>query len=116
MVNIEQVRREWDRRGFSCDVWVDPPGQRWEDYVHTTDERVMVVEAQVEFEIAGVCHRPPPGETLLIPAGALHSVRNLGAGQARWLYGYRRRVTQSLAGGLRTSGAPWTRRGRHRPG
>ncbi len=91
MVNIEQVRRDWDRCGFSCDVWVDPPGQRWEDYVHTTDERVMVVEGEVEFEIAGVCHRPPPGVTLLIPAGALHSVRNLGAGQARWLYGYRRR-------------------------
>jgi len=74
-VNIEQVCREWDRRGFSCDVWVDSPGQRWEDYVHTTDELVMVVEGQVEFEIAGVCHRPPPG--------APHSVRNLGRHSTR---------------------------------
>jgi quercetin dioxygenase-like cupin family protein len=90
-VNIEQVCREWDRRSFSCDVWVDPPGQRWEDYVHTIDELVMVVEGEVEFEIAGIRQCPPPGETLLIPAGALHSVRNLGASQARWLYGYRRR-------------------------
>jgi len=91
-VNIEQVCREWDRRGFSCDVWVYPPGQRWEDYVHTTDELVLVVEGVVEFEIAGLSHRPPPGETLLIPAGAPHSVRNLGAAQSRWLYGYRRRT------------------------
>lgn len=90
-MNIEQVCREWDRCGFSCDVWVDPPGQRWEDYVHRTDERVMVVEGEVEFEIAGIRQRPPPGETLLNPAGVLHSVRNLGAGQARWLYGYQRR-------------------------
>jgi hypothetical protein len=37
-VNIEQIRRDWDRCGFSCDVWIDPPGQRWEDYVQTTDE------------------------------------------------------------------------------
>jgi len=64
-VTIEQVRREWDRRGFSCDVWVDPPGQRWEDYVHTMDERVMVVEEQVGFEIAGIRQRRPPGETLV---------------------------------------------------
>ena len=24
--------------GFSCDLWVDPPGQVWEDYRHATDE------------------------------------------------------------------------------
>ena len=87
-MNIETIRQDWRNRGFSCDLWVDPPGQCWEGYVHATDELVMIVEGRVEFEIEGVIHRPDPGQELYIPAGALHSVRNLGRTQARWLYGY----------------------------
>ena len=30
------------------------------------------------------------GEELLIPAGAIHSARNIGANTALWLYGYKR--------------------------
>ena len=87
-MNIESVRQDWRQRGFSCDLWVDPPGQCWEGYVHATDELVMTVEGQVELEIEGAIHRPDPGQELFIPAGAVHSVRNLGRTQARWLYGY----------------------------
>lgn len=78
----------WRARGFSCDLWVDPPGQVWADFVHATDELVMVVEGDVEFEIAGRRCRPAPGEELLIPARARHTVRTLGPGGSRWLYGY----------------------------
>jgi mannose-6-phosphate isomerase-like protein (cupin superfamily) len=40
--------------------------------------------------VAGVISQPSPGEELFIPAGAIHSVRNLGTTRACWLYGYRR--------------------------
>jgi hypothetical protein len=50
----------------------------------------MVVEGDVEFEIEGVTHRPPPGVERLIPAVASHTVRNRGRGESRWLYGYER--------------------------
>ena len=44
----------------------------------------------MEFEIAGqVCHTAIRDE-LLIPAGTIHSARNIGATTARWLCGYRR--------------------------
>jgi uncharacterized cupin superfamily protein len=89
-MDIASIRQHWRQRGFSCDLWVDPPGQCWERYLHATDELVMVVEGEVEFEVAGVIHQPWPGEELFIPAGAVHSVRNRGKGQARWLYGYGR--------------------------
>jgi quercetin dioxygenase-like cupin family protein len=89
-LDIETIRRDWHDRGFSCDLWTDPPGQRWEGYVHTTDELVMILEGDVEFEIEGICHRPAPGQELVIPAGAEHSVRNLGQTGSRWLYGYGR--------------------------
>lgn len=89
-VDQAAVERSWRERGFSCGLWVDPPGQVWADYVHDTDELVMVVDGDVEFEIDGRVHRPAAGEELFIPARARHTVRNLGRGQSRWLYGYRR--------------------------
>jgi len=91
-VGLDQVaiERSWDERGFSCGLWIDPPGQVWRDYVHDVDELVLVVEGEVEFEIGGHAHRPPRGAELLIPARTRHTVRNLGRGESRWLYGYRR--------------------------
>ena len=47
--------------------------------------------SEVEFELEGRVHRPQPGEELLIPAGAVHSARNIGGATARWLYGYKTR-------------------------
>lgn len=89
-VDRRAVAAEWNARGFSCGLWVDPPGQVWADYVHDVDELVMVVDGEVEFEIEGQVHRPAPGEELFIPAHARHTVRNVGDRESRWLYGYRR--------------------------
>ncbi len=89
-IDREQVAADWAKRGFSCDLWTDPLGRRWEHFTHATDELVVVLEGEMEFEVAGqVCH-PVIGEELLIPAGAIPSARNIGATTARWLYGYKR--------------------------
>lgn len=89
MVDINAIRSNWRSRGFSCDVWTDPPGQIWEDYRHAVDEVVMILEGDVEFEIGSQILRPAVGEEVLIPAGVLHSVRNTGGITSRWLYGYK---------------------------
>jgi mannose-6-phosphate isomerase-like protein (cupin superfamily) len=86
----DTVARDWKARGFSCDVWTDPPGQRWEDFVHGADELVMLVEGEIEMEIGGRVSVPAVGEEVLVPARTRHSVRNAGGTTARWLYGYRR--------------------------
>jgi quercetin dioxygenase-like cupin family protein len=52
---------------------------------------VTVLEGQMEFEIAAHVHHPKPGDELLIPAGRVHSARNIGKTTARWLHGYKRR-------------------------
>lgn len=92
-VDRQAVALEWRARGFSCDLWVDPPGQVWEDYCHTTDELVMPVVGRLELEFGGRCVRPALGEEVLIPAGVSHTVRNIGGTTAQWLYGYRRMQT-----------------------
>ncbi len=80
---------DWRGRGFSCGIWTDPPGQVWADFVHPTDELVMLIEGELELELGGRILRPLPGEAVLIPAGVAHSVRNLGRTRNRWYYGYR---------------------------
>jgi mannose-6-phosphate isomerase-like protein (cupin superfamily) len=91
MVTIDRklIAADWAKRGFSCDLWTDLPGRRWEDFTHGTDELVLVLEGDMKFEIAGkLCH-PAIGEELLIPAGANHSAHNIGSTTARWLFGYK---------------------------
>lgn len=89
MIDIEDVRRNWNQRGFRCDVWIDAPGQVWRDFLHPTDELVMPIEGAIELEFGGHVYRPAIGEEVLIPARTRHTVRNVGPGIARWLYGYK---------------------------
>ena len=85
-----RIAADWAARGFCCELWTDAPGQRWEDFRHPTDELVTVLEGRMEFEIEGEIRYPKPGDELLIPAGAVHSARNIGPTTARWLFGYER--------------------------
>ena len=87
MVDVNSVRSNWRSRGFSCDIWTDPPGQTGQDYTHTADEVVMTMDGDVK--INGKVLRPPVGEEVFIPAGVVHSVRNRGKTTSRWLYGYK---------------------------
>ena len=83
------IERDWRDRGFSCGLWVDPPGQVWEDYVHSVDELVLVLQGNLEVEVGGQTRRLSVGDELFIPAHQSHTVRNVGGNEARWLYGYR---------------------------
>ena len=50
-MNQEQIRKDWDSRGYSFGVFKDPPGQVWADFVHRTDELVVLAEGEIEIEI-----------------------------------------------------------------
>lgn len=88
-INLEQVCQQWADRGFSCDIWSDPAGQVWANFVHSTDELVMLLDGEIELEFSARVIRAEIGEEILIPAGVSHTVRNVGTGRNRWLYGYR---------------------------
>jgi len=84
------IEADWRQRGFGFGVWTDPPGQIWRDFVHATDELVMLAHGELELTFGGRTLRPSVGEEVLIPAGASHTVRNTGTSANRWYYGYRR--------------------------
>ena len=84
-----EIAEKWGNQNFSCDLWVDPPGQRWENYTHSVDELVYVLEGTLEFEFLGKKRVLKPGDEIFIPKNTNHSVRNIGGTKARWLYGYK---------------------------
>ncbi len=88
-VDPKKIAEAWAERGFSCDLWVDPPGQHWENFVHKVDEVVIVLEGKMEFEVEGKIYHPEIGEEVLIPAKTVHASRNIGQSTSRWLYGYK---------------------------
>ena len=45
------VAANWRQRGYSCNQFVDPPGQEWLNFTHETDELAAVVEGQLELTI-----------------------------------------------------------------
>lgn len=88
-IDKDALRTDWASRGFSCEVWVDPPGQVWHDFQHDVDEMVALLEGECLIEMNDRVVRIVAGDELMIPAGTRHTVRNCGPGPARWLHGYR---------------------------
>ncbi len=56
--DLSRIPADWAARGFSCDIWVDPPGQVWADFVHDVDELVMPIQGTLELSFLGTTLRP----------------------------------------------------------
>lgn len=84
----DQVTQDWRRRGYSCDVFTDPPGREWNDFVHTTNELVTVMEGALKLTIGREEIIAEPGDEVFIPKGVCHSVKNVSSSTTHWLYGY----------------------------
>jgi cupin 2 domain-containing protein len=91
MNDLSRVRADWEKRGFSCDIWIDSPGQVWREFVHEVDELVMLIEGEIELSFGGKTFRPKIGQEIRIPKGESHTVANVGAAANRWYYGYYRK-------------------------
>ena len=88
-MNQEQIRKNWESRGYRFGVFKDPPGQVWADFVHRTDELVVLAEGEIEIEIEGKSQQSEIGDEVFIPANAIHTVRNIGKTNNVWYYGYK---------------------------
>ena len=87
-MNPEQIKKDWNSRGYSFGLFKDPPGQVWADFVHKTDELVVLVEGKIEIE--GKSQQPPIGKEVFFPAKAKHTVQNVGKTINAWYYGYKK--------------------------
>ena len=53
-----QLQQNWESRVYSFVIFKDPPGQVWADFVHKTDELVILAEGEIEIEIEGKSQSP----------------------------------------------------------
>ena len=88
-IDDNAVNYNWYGRGFSCDIWIDPPGKVWANFVHGTDELLMLIDGEIELEMDDKILHPEIGDEILIPAGMNHTVRNIGLVTNHWFYGYK---------------------------
>jgi len=87
-IDRERVRRDWADEGFSFGVFRDRPGQEWNDFVHYSDEYVLVAEGKMSITVGDEHYEAAAGDLVRIPRGTSHSLRTLSAAGSVWLYGY----------------------------
>ena len=87
-VDRREVAQDWRARGYSCAAFVDPPGREWNDFVHSVNELVTVLEGRLEMTVGDAQVIVEPGDEVFIPRRAPHSVKNVHTATTRWLYGY----------------------------
>jgi quercetin dioxygenase-like cupin family protein len=58
------------------------PGTVFPSHTHPGEEIIYVIEGTWAYEIAGKPVTARPGDVLFVPAGTIHSAKNVGAGTA----------------------------------
>ena len=58
------------------------PGVTAPDHSHPGEEIIYVLEGSFEYRLAGKPIRLEPGGVLFVPAGVIHSAKNVGSGNA----------------------------------
>jgi quercetin dioxygenase-like cupin family protein len=64
------------------------PGSVFPSHTHPGEEIIYVIEGAWEYEISGKPVKAKAGDVLFVPAGAVHSAKNVGTGNAAELATY----------------------------
>jgi quercetin dioxygenase-like cupin family protein len=81
IARTETVRAEFDSKREAIQVRVEfAPGASFPKHSHPGVEIAYVLSGAVEYEMHGKTIRLQAGESLYIPAGAVHSAKNVASG------------------------------------
>ena len=64
------------------------PGAAFPSHTHPREEMIYVIEGTWAYEVAGKPVTAKAGDVLFVPAGTIHSAKNVGAGTAAELATY----------------------------
>lgn len=84
-----ECERQLRAEGFEPELWIDPPGRQWRNFRHDVDEYVWILSGKARVTIGGEVVELAAGDRVLIPAGALHSLENIGSANLVWLAAFR---------------------------
>lgn len=88
-VDRQSVSADWARRGFSCELWIDPPDRIWHDFQHEADLLLLLLDGEIQVELPDRTVRLEAGDEIGIAAHTRFTLRHAGARPARWLHGYK---------------------------
>lgn len=81
IARTETVRSEFDAKREAIQVRVDfAHGASFPKHSHPGVEIAYVLSGVIEYEVDGKVVRLQAGESIYLPAGAVHSARNVGTG------------------------------------
>ncbi|MDQ1920354.1 cupin domain-containing protein [Massilia pseudoviolaceinigra] len=81
IARTETVRSQFDNKREAIQVRVDfAPGASFPKHSHPGVEIAYVLSGSIEYELNGKTVRLQAGESIYIPAGAVHSAKNTGTG------------------------------------
>jgi len=87
---IEELERNWTERGFSFGVGTIKAGDAVDEAIHEDmDELVLMENGEYEFTIGNESFKQNGSVEVLIPAGSVHSIKNLGQRDSKIYFGYK---------------------------
>ena len=89
-MNIDDLEKKWTNKGFSFGVGTIRSGGAVDEAVHDDkDEMVLMESGEYEFIIDHESLFQRGGIEILIPAGATHTIKNIGSNDSKIYYGYK---------------------------
>ena len=89
-MNIDELERNWTERGFSFGVGTIKAGDAVDEAFHEDmDELVLMENGEYEFTIDSESFKQNGSVEVLIPAGSVHSIKNLGQRDSKIYFGYK---------------------------
>ena len=91
-MNIDDLEKKWTDRGFSFGVGTIKSGDAVDEATHDDkDELVLMESGEYEFIIGNESFFRKGGLEVLIPAGATHTIKNIGKNDSKIYFGYKPR-------------------------
>jgi len=89
-MDFDALEKDWAERGFSFGVGTIKAGDAVDEAFHDDkDELVFMESGEYEFTIGDESFRQNGNLEVLIPAGSVHSIRNLGHSDSKIYFGYK---------------------------
>lgn len=89
-MDIDELKRDWIERGFSFAVGTIKAGDAVDEAFHDDkDELVFMESGEYEFIVGNETFRQNGNVEVLIPAGSIHSIKNLGPKDSKIYFGYK---------------------------
>ena len=89
-MNLQKLEKDWIERGFSFGVGTIKANDGVDEADHENKDEVVVMESgKYEFIVGDETFIQEGNIEVLIPAGAKHSIKNIGTKDSKIYYGYK---------------------------